>query len=53
MTPLRFSDAPTTLHSPPPQVGEHSHDILRDVLGWSDDRVTAAEQAGAIAGPTK
>jgi hypothetical protein len=29
-------------------VGEHSEDVLRSVLGYDDDRITALREAGAL-----
>ena len=34
-----------------PTVGEHTESVLRDVLGWDDDRIAAARAAGAFGAP--
>lgn len=39
--PIKFPDAPQTPPCPPPTLGEHSDEILRDILGLSDERITA------------
>ena len=31
-----------------PTVGEHTESVLREVLGWDDDRIAAARDAGAF-----
>ena len=31
-----------------PELGEHTDEVLRDLLGWDDDRIAAARQAGAL-----
>jgi formyl-CoA transferase len=32
-SPLKFSQTPVTYHRPPPRLGEHTDEILKDVLG--------------------
>jgi crotonobetainyl-CoA:carnitine CoA-transferase CaiB-like acyl-CoA transferase len=34
--PIRMSRTPPTYQRPPPQLGQHTAEILRDVLGLSD-----------------
>ena len=31
-----------------PEVGEHSQQVLRDVLGYDDDKIAALERSGAL-----
>ncbi len=31
-----------------PTVGEHTEQVLRDVLGWDDAQIAAARTAGAF-----
>jgi crotonobetainyl-CoA:carnitine CoA-transferase CaiB-like acyl-CoA transferase len=47
-TPLKFIDErlPTPAHAP--TVGQHSVEVLKDVLGWNDTRVAQARAAGAL-----
>lgn len=52
-SPLRMSDTPVVAHSAPPELGQHSHEVLREVLGWGDAKIKAAEQSGAIARRTE
>lgn len=40
-SPLRFSETPVTYRAPPPQIGEHTSDVLREWLGLGDDRIAA------------
>lgn len=40
--PLHFAGAETTRHVPPPALGEHTHAVLQDVLGMSDEEIRAA-----------
>jgi len=41
-SPLRFSASPVVYRSAPPLLGQHTRDILRDVLGKTDEEIAAA-----------
>jgi formyl-CoA transferase len=45
-SPLKIPTAPTSVRLPPPLLGEHSREILEDLLGLSGDDIQALEQAG-------
>jgi crotonobetainyl-CoA:carnitine CoA-transferase CaiB-like acyl-CoA transferase len=45
--PIRFSDTPVSYRLPPPGLGEHSEDILRE-LGYSTGKIAAARNEGAV-----
>ena len=45
---VRFSETPTSLRMPPPLLGEHSAELLRDVLGLGDDEIDELRAAGAL-----
>lgn len=47
-TPLHFSAAPEPARRPPPRLGEHTGEVLREVLGYSDERVRRLAEAGTI-----
>jgi crotonobetainyl-CoA:carnitine CoA-transferase CaiB-like acyl-CoA transferase len=38
--PFRFSDTPASVRRAPPTLGQHTEQVLRDVLGLSDARIT-------------
>ncbi len=46
--PMRLSDTPARDHAPPPMLGEHTGQILREVLKLDDDDVLRLRQARAI-----
>lgn len=47
-SPMRFSDAKTRFEHAPPHLGEHSANILKQVLGWHDTEIEEAQQNGVI-----
>jgi CoA:oxalate CoA-transferase len=47
-TPIRLSKTPARVGRPMPGHGEHTDEILREWLGWSDERVAEYRQAGII-----
>jgi crotonobetainyl-CoA:carnitine CoA-transferase CaiB-like acyl-CoA transferase len=47
--PWKFSDAPDVgVHGTPRYRGEDNAEVLRDVLGMSDDEITALDEAGVL-----
>jgi formyl-CoA transferase len=47
-SPLRMSKTPVDQYKAPPMLGEHTDEVLRDVLGYSPERISALRQAKAI-----
>jgi formyl-CoA transferase len=45
--PVKLSDSPSDVVRSP-LLGEHTDDILRDVVGMSDDEIAAAKEEGAV-----
>jgi formyl-CoA transferase len=45
--PIKMSDSPTEVVRSP-LLGEHTDEILRSVVGWSDEQIAAARDAGAV-----
>jgi crotonobetainyl-CoA:carnitine CoA-transferase CaiB-like acyl-CoA transferase len=48
VSPMKFSDTPLEFGSAPPVLGEHTEQVLREVLGRSDAEIAALRSAGAI-----
>jgi crotonobetainyl-CoA:carnitine CoA-transferase CaiB-like acyl-CoA transferase len=47
-SPLKFADAPVPVPTKAPTVGQHTDEILAEVLGYDADRVAALRDAGAL-----
>ncbi len=48
VSPMKFSGTPLEFGSAPPVLGEHTEQVLREVLGRSDAEIAALRSAGAI-----
>jgi len=46
--PIRMSATPATSNMAPPLLGQHTDDILRDVLGRSDAEIAALRERGVL-----
>lgn len=47
--PVKYSNAEPSIRSPPPLLGEHTQEILRDVVGFSDTRIQGLKEKGVVA----
>jgi crotonobetainyl-CoA:carnitine CoA-transferase CaiB-like acyl-CoA transferase len=47
-SPLRLSDAPVDYRLPPPALGAHTREVLRDVLSLSEAQIDVLAQQGTI-----
>jgi len=47
--PIRFSETPVQPVRPPPAIGEHTREVLKDLLVMNDDQVDALQAAAVIA----
>ena len=48
-TPLKFLDAELPTPTMAPTVGEHTDQVLSDVLGYDDAKIAALRESGAVA----
>jgi len=46
--PVRHSETPGTIRRPPPLLGEHTDDVLAEVLGYSPEKIASLRDRGAI-----
>jgi CoA:oxalate CoA-transferase len=47
-SPIRLSETPGEVRSPAPLLGEHSAEVLREVLGYATERIEALKAEGVI-----
>ncbi len=50
--PLRLSETPGAVRMPAPLLGQHTDEVLRDVLGLDDAEIAALRRQGAIGAPS-
>jgi crotonobetainyl-CoA:carnitine CoA-transferase CaiB-like acyl-CoA transferase len=46
-SPMKLSGTPVRAAHPPPLLGQHTREVLREVLGWDDERIATASKMGA------
>ena len=49
--PPKFSEHPGKVQGPAPLHGEHTREILSDVLQWSDERIEELVRGNVVAEP--
>jgi crotonobetainyl-CoA:carnitine CoA-transferase CaiB-like acyl-CoA transferase len=49
--PVRFAATPTTVRRPPPLKGEHTDEILYELLGLSQSEIATIRRTGAVGEP--
>jgi crotonobetainyl-CoA:carnitine CoA-transferase CaiB-like acyl-CoA transferase len=47
-TPFKFSESKSELKLPPPELSEHTDEILRELLGYSESEIDALREKGII-----
>lgn len=48
-TPVKYSYSEPNIRSPPPTLGQHTNEVLQDVLGMSADDVERLKSQGVVA----
>ena len=51
--PVRLSETPGSVRTPAPTLGEHTDQVLREVLGLGTDEIAALRAAGALGGKSR
>ncbi len=46
--PIKYSETPPGIRRPPPLLGEHTDNILADVLGYTPDRIESLRHQGVV-----
>jgi crotonobetainyl-CoA:carnitine CoA-transferase CaiB-like acyl-CoA transferase len=46
--PVTFSETPVALRQLPPRLGEHTEDVLRDLLGYAQADIEALRATGVV-----
>jgi CoA:oxalate CoA-transferase len=46
--PVKLSETPGAIRRPAPLLGEHTDEVLREVLGYDDERTAALRASGAL-----
>jgi formyl-CoA transferase len=46
--PIKYSETPGTIRSAPPLLGEHTDEILAEVLGYSTEKIRALRDGGVL-----
>jgi formyl-CoA transferase len=50
--PIKLSDSPVRIERSP-LLGEHTEEILKEVLGYDDAKIASLKSAGAFSAPAK
>ena len=48
-TPVKFSYSEPSIRSPPPLLGQHTNEVLRDMLNMNEDEIQAFRKEGVVA----
>jgi len=49
-SPIRLSDTPGEVYAPAPLLGEHSEEVLREILGYAEEDIVKLKEEGVING---
>jgi formyl-CoA transferase len=46
--PIKYSETPAAIRLPPPLLGQHTDEVLKDVLGYQDGQISKLKECGAV-----
>jgi len=47
-TPVKYSESKPSIRTPPPMLGQHTDEVLKEILGLSETEIDALKSEGAI-----
>ena len=47
--PVKFSEAEPSIRSPPPTLGQHTDEVLTDMLGMGKEEIDSLKSEGVVA----
>ena len=48
-TPVKFSHSDPSIRTPPPLLGEHTDEVLREIIGMSESEIKKLKDEGVVA----
>lgn len=47
-SPINLSETPVSYSLPPPLLGEHTHEVMRDYLGYTEQQILDLQNEGVV-----
>jgi len=47
-TPVKYSESQARIRTPPPMLGQHTDEVLRDIIGLSEVEIESLKNEGAV-----
>lgn len=48
-TPVKYSYSEPSIRTPPPLLGQHTDEILKDIVGMGDGEIKSLKEEGVVA----